>query len=269
MINPNQQAPFWLDREPVYFPPTSLAMKEPNGLLAIGGDLSTEWLLHAYSVGLFPWFNPGEPILWWSPNPRSVLAIDQLKIHKSLWKKIKQKNQDKTFKITLDHSFTEVMQNCSNISRTGQQGTWISDEMLFSYQKLHQQGHAHSVEVWQDEQLVGGLYGVAIGKMFFGESMFAKQSDASKIALVALAMQLKRWGFTHLDAQVETQHLNRLGAQNLSRQNFEKILQKQINQSLNLKTWQITDDWFELAQQHYQTQGHAKPNKPNQNSLKN
>ncbi|WP_130537264.1 leucyl/phenylalanyl-tRNA--protein transferase [Thiomicrorhabdus indica] len=250
-FKPATQAPFWLDREPVYFPPTSLAMNEPDGLLAIGGDLTPEWLLHAYSVGLFPWFNPGEPILWWTPNPRSVLPVDAIKIRRSLWKRIKQKMQDPEFKITLDQSFTEVMRNCSEVPRGGQSGTWITNDMLISYQKLHQLGHAHSVEIWQQGELVGGLYGVAIGKMFFGESMFAKHADASKIALVALSMQLQAWGFSMIDTQVETDHLNSMGAVQIPRAEFERDLSGLINQSFENKTWHFTDDWFSLAQQHY------------------
>lgn len=248
---PPTQAPFWLEREPVYFPPTSLAMAEPNGLLAIGGDLTTEWLLQAYSVGLFPWFNPGEPILWWTPNPRSVLDLSQIKIRKSLWKKIKQKHNQSEFSVTLDQAFSDVMQQCAHIPRENQDGTWITDEMFLSYQKLHQLGHAHSVEVWQDQELVGGLYGVSIGKMFFGESMFAKQSDSSKIALIALAAQLKSWGFTHIDAQVETNHLNSLGAKQIPKAEFEKILKCQINQPLEKHSWHFTQNWFYLVSDYY------------------
>ncbi len=254
-FKPATQAPFWLDREPVYFPPTHLAMTEPDGLLAIGGGLTPEWLLQAYSVGLFPWFNPGEPILWWTPSPRSVLPLNSIKIRRSLWKRIKQKQQDPEFKITLDQAFTDVMKSCSEVPRNGQSGTWITDEMLLSYQKLHQLGHAHSVEVWHQEELVGGLYGVAIGKMFFGESMFATQTDASKIALVAIGVQLKAWGFTLIDTQVETGHLNSMGAIQIAREEFENKLNLLINQPFENKHWSFTDDWFALAQQHYSQNG--------------
>lgn len=250
-FKPATQAPFWLDREPVHFPPTSLAMTEPDGLLAIGGDLTPEWLLQAYSVGLFPWFNPGEPILWWTPNPRSVLPLNSINIRRSLWKRIKQKQQDSEFKVTLDQSFTDVMKNCSEVPRNGQSGTWITDDMLMSYQKLHKLGHAHSVEVWHQGELVGGLYGVAVGKMFFGESMFATQADASKIALVAIAMQLKAWGFAMIDTQVETGHLNTMGAVQIPREEFEKELSHLITQPFENKHWSFTDDWFSLVHQHY------------------
>lgn len=250
-FKPSTQAPFWLDREPVHFPPTKLAMTEPDGLLAIGGDLTPEWLLQAYSVGLFPWFNPGEPILWWTPNPRSILPITDLKLKRSLWKRFKQKRKDANFSITLDQNFAGVMQACSEIPREGQAGTWITEEMLMAYQKLHQQGYAHSVEVWQDDNLVGGLYGIAIGKMFYGESMFAKQTDASKMALVTLAMQLKLWGFEIIDTQVETPHLNSLGAQQIQRSAFEAKLHKLTNQNFPAQPWQFEKDWFDLVHENH------------------
>lgn len=254
--NSESQAPFWLDREPVYFPPTQLAMSDPNGLLAIGGDLTAEWLLHAYSIGLFPWFNPGEPILWWTPNPRSVLPIEQIKIRKSLLKKLKQQARSEEFAITLDQDFLGVITACSEVPREGQNGTWITDEMVLAYLKLHQKGYAHSVEVWLGKHLVGGLYGIAIGKMFYGESMFAKQTDASKMALIALAMQLKHWGFTTIDTQVETPHLNSLGAEQIARSKFEKIIHQQTNQDFPNRHWQFEIDWLQAAQEHYQTAHH-------------
>ncbi|WP_019556601.1 leucyl/phenylalanyl-tRNA--protein transferase [Thiomicrorhabdus arctica] len=246
--------PFWLEPKPVMFPPTNLALKEPDGLLAVGGALTPEWLLQAYSNGIFPWFNPGEPILWWTPNPRSVLFIDSLKIKRSLRKTIQKLEWDESLTVTLDQNFTGVMQACATVSREGQDGTWISPEMLSAYQSLHQSGHAHSVEVWQKGQLVGGLYGIAIGKMFFGESMFSKVSDSSKIALVALAMQLKAWGFELIDTQVETPHLNSLGASTLSRVAFEKVIQQQINQPFKPQKWQFSIDWADAVYGHCQTE---------------
>lgn len=242
--------PFWLDPKPVVFPPTHLALSDPDGLLAMGGALTQEWILQAYSKGIFPWFNPDEPILWWSPNPRSVLFIEDLKIRRSLRKTIKKLANMPEFKVTLDRNFVDVMQNCASIERKDQAGTWITDEMLHAYTKLHQNGHAHSVEVWMNDKLVGGLYGIAIGKMFFGESMFAKTTDASKIALVALAMQLKAWGFTMIDTQIETEHLKSMGAGLISRTVFEALLQQQIQQPFEAKTWQMEIDWIAAAVAH-------------------
>ncbi len=246
--------PFWLEPKPVMFPPTNLALTEPDGLLAVGGDLTPEWLLQAYSNGIFPWFNPGEPILWWTPTPRSVLFIDDLKIKRSLRKTIQKLEWDETLTVTLDQNFTDVMQACASVPREGQDGTWISPEMLTAYDSLHQSGHAHSVEVWQEGKLVGGLYGIAIGKMFFGESMFAKVSDSSKIALVALAMQLKAWGFELIDTQVETPHLNSLGACAISRVEFERLIHQQISQPFKPQKWQLSIDWADAAYGHSQTQ---------------
>lgn len=239
MKPPVIQQPFWLDTKPVAFPPTHLAMTDPDGLLAIGGDLTPEWLLNAYHKGIFPWFNENEPILWWTPNPRSVLFIDSLKVRRSLVKTIRKGH----FQVTLDQAFAEVVQNCADIPRDDQDGTWITNDMFNAYQQLHETGHAHSVEVWQDGDLVGGLYGVAIGQVFFGESMFSKQSDASKIALVALCQQLKDWGFRMIDTQVETAHLKSLGAKLISREHFEGILEEDTQKSQPSTQWQMEIDW--------------------------
>ena len=254
MTNPPNLVPFWLDTQPVTFPPSNLAMKDPDGLLAVGGDLTAEWLLQAYSKGIFPWFNPGEPILWWTPNPRSVLFIDQLKIHKSLRKTINKQIKSSDFRVSFDTDFTGVMQACSEVPRAGQDGTWITDEMLAAYSALHKAGHAHSVEVWHQDELVGGLYGVAIGKMFFGESMFAKQNDASKIALVALALQLKQWGFDLIDTQVETPHLNSLGAELISREQFEHFISQLTKNAFPAKKWQLDPDWPQWITPHIKEQ---------------
>lgn len=242
--------PFWLDPKPVLFPPSDLALDEPDGLLAIGGDLTQEWLLHAYSKGIFPWFNPDEPILWWTPDPRCVLFIDNLKIRRSLRKTLKQLAQNRAYEVTLDKAFSAVMQHCSQIERTGQDGTWISEPMIKAYTQLHQAGHAHSVEVWHQGELVGGLYGTAIGKMFYGESMFSREADASKIALVAIAMQLKAWGFKLIDTQVETAHLKSMGATLISRKLFEGLLQAQIQEPFKPCKWQFDIDWIEAAIAH-------------------
>jgi len=254
MTNPKTPVPFWLNTQPVTFPPTRLAMTEPDGLLAVGGDLTPEWLLMAYSKGIFPWFNPGEPILWWSPNPRSVLFIDHLKISKSLRKTINKHLKSKQLKVTFDQDFKAVMQACSQVPREGQDGTWITEEMLNAYSALHKAGHAHSVEVWYQEQLVGGLYGVSIGQMFYGESMFAKMTDASKIALVALTLQLKEWGFSLIDTQVETPHLNSLGADLISRDTFEDLIDVLTQQPFSATKWTLSDNWPEWITPHLKHQ---------------
>lgn len=245
-----QEMPFWLDPTPVTFPPTELALKEPIGLLAMGGALTQEWLLLAYSKGIFPWFNPGEPILWWTPDPRSVLFLDDLKIRRSLRKTLKKLDSNPNFKVTLDQAFADVIEQCALMERKDQDGTWITQEMGQAYLQLHQSGHAHSVEVWLDGELIGGLYGVAIGKMFYGESMFSKVSDASKIALVALCMQLKAWGFKLLDTQVETAHLKSMGANHISRKLFESLIAQQTQQSFPPRKWEMEIDWLKAAVEH-------------------
>lgn len=254
-----QNEPFWLDEYPVIFPPTNLAMTDPNGLLAIGGDLTPEWLLSAYSKGIFPWFSPGESVLWWTPEPRSVLLIDDLKFRRSLRKSIQKLIREKNLTVTFDRSFREVMQKCAEIERDDQDGTWITDEMLDAYSDLHSKGHAHSVEVWLDNRLVGGLYGMALGKMFFGESMFSEVSDASKIALVAISMQLKAWGFKLIDTQVETPHLKSMGARPMSRNVFEAMLEQQMRQPFPAQKWQLEIDWLQAAIEHGHFQAALKP----------
>ncbi|MBK9664059.1 MAG: leucyl/phenylalanyl-tRNA--protein transferase [Nitrosomonas sp.] len=205
------------------FPPVENALREPNGLLAVGGDLSPQRLLEAYSKGIFPWFNADEPILWWSPNPRMVLFPEEIKISRSLRKTLKKDH----YQIRTDGSFTQVMHACAS-SRKGQTGTWIHPEMIAAYTALHDMGLAHCVETWMDGELVGGLYGVALGKVFFGESMFSYVPDASKIALVHLAKQLQRWEFGLIDCQVKTGHLTSLGAREISRSEFSQQLDRLI-----------------------------------------
>ena len=241
------KGPFWLDSSPASFPPTHLASTDPEGLLAIGGELTPEWLMQAYSNGIFPWFNPDEPILWWSPNPRSVLPINALKIRRSLKKRIRQYARDHQLKVTFDTHFRQVMQSCAQMPREGQSGTWITDEMLRAYSKMHQMGYAHSVEVWLDDKLCGGLYGIQIGKMFFGESMFSKQADTSKIALVALSHQLQAWGFEIIDCQVETPHLNSLGAIQIHRTDFEDRIHRLSQQSFPAQKWQANQTWLDAV----------------------
>jgi leucyl/phenylalanyl-tRNA--protein transferase len=235
-------APFWLDPHPVAFPPTHLALNEPDGLLAIGGDLTSEWLLSAYQKGIFPWYAHDDPILWWTPNPRSVLFTDAIHLSKSLRKRLRQRR----YRVTFDQHFTQVMNACAHTPRPDQDGTWILPEMIHAYERLFQQKHAHSVEVWEKEKLVGGLYGVAIGRMFYGESMFSRHNDASKIALVALCTQLRQWGFRLIDTQVATDHLQRLGARLVSREHFETLLDEQIHQP-GPTDWQLAADWEKQA----------------------
>jgi len=205
------------------FPPVDAALTEPNGLLAAGGDLSPQRLLSAYCKGIFPWFNEEDPILWWSPNPRMVLFPDELKVSHSLRKVLKRAQ----YEIRTDYNFMQVMQACS-APRKGQLGTWIHPEMIAAYTALHEMGLAHSVETWMDDQLVGGLYGIALGRVFFGESMFSRAPDASKIAFVHLVRQLKDWNFNVIDCQVKTAHLASLGAREIPRMKFTQILESSI-----------------------------------------
>lgn len=213
----------WLGRAHV-FPPLDHALKQPNGLLAAGGDLSAARLLAAYRLGIFPWYSRGEPILWWSPDPRMVLYPRELKISRSLGKTLRRGN----YEIRVDSKFREVIRACAS-PRAGQDGTWITDEMVEAYVALHRLGHAHSVETWRDGELVGGLYGIAIGSAFFGESMFARATDASKIALVHLVRQLERWQFGIIDCQMRTSHLASLGAREIARGVFSRALEQLVN----------------------------------------
>lgn len=211
------------------FPPVETALREPNGLLAIGGDLSLERLLDAYRHGIFPWFNPGEPIMWWSPDPRMVLVPGEIRVTRSLAKRIRNGG----FELRVDSAFAEVMRACAaprqSKSGEGVGGTWISPTMVAAYSRLFDAGYAHSVETWRDGALVGGLYGVAIGRMFYGESMFSREPDASKVALVRLARQLQQWDFGLIDCQMETPHLASLGAHTLPRAAFTARLAKLVN----------------------------------------
>jgi leucyl/phenylalanyl-tRNA--protein transferase len=207
-----------------FFPPVESALRDPNGLLAMGGDLSQERLLDAYRHGIFPWFNPGEPILWWSPDPRMVLVPDEIRVTRSLAKRIRNAG----FELCVDSAFTEVMRACA-APRDDGVGTWISPAMVAAYTRLFDAGYAHSVETWHNGALVGGLYGVAIGRMFYGESMFSRMPDASKVALVGLARQLQQWGFGLIDCQMETAHLASLGARTMPRSVFTARLAELVN----------------------------------------
>ena len=195
------------------FPPVDLALKEPNGLVAIGGELSTKRLLDAYSQGIFPWYSAGEPVLWYSPNPRMVITQKSLHISKSLAKEMR-KNR---YTICVNNNFEQVIHQCRTIQRKDQESTWIDDDMQTAYTQLHHQGHAHSVEVYENDQLVGGLYGVAIGKVFFGESMFSVKPNTSKMAFVYL---INNMDYELIDCQVENPHLKSLGAFNIERSSF-------------------------------------------------
>jgi leucyl/phenylalanyl-tRNA--protein transferase len=192
-----------------------LALREPNGLLAAGGDLSAERLLDAYARGIFPWFGDGDPLLWWSPDPRMVLFVDELHVSKSLRRTIRSGR----FEVTMDTAFRDVMEGCAE-PRPDHAGTWITLEMLSAYQQLATLGYAHSVEAWEGDSLAGGLYGVAIGRMFYGESMFSRVSDASKVAFVHLVRQLRRWDMPLVDCQMSTTHLATLGAREIPRADF-------------------------------------------------
>jgi leucyl/phenylalanyl-tRNA--protein transferase len=209
---------FRLDKR-IVFPDPSLA--EEDGLLAVGGDLSTNRLLLAYQHGIFPWYNDDTPILWYSPHERFVLFPDKLKISKSM-RQILRSNR---FRVTYDQNFAEVINACSTVDRKGQGGTWITPDMKEAYIRLHREGHAHSVEVWQDAELVGGLYGVQVGDVFCGESMFSKVSNASKVALISL---LNTNNYKLIDCQLYTEHLESLGAKMISREEYLAMLQNNV-----------------------------------------
>lgn len=210
----------WLEGSPA-FPPSEQALRTPNGLLAAGGSLNAEWLLVAYQQGIFPWFNPGEPILWWSPDPRLVLQPSRVHISRSLRKRLRRGE----FEVRFDSAFSAVIAACAAPRpNAAGAGTWISAEIRQAYQQLHELGYAHSVECWQDGRLVGGLYGVALGKVFFGESMFARQTDASKVAFVHLARFLQQQAYAIIDCQVHTAHLASLGAEEIARARFGELL---------------------------------------------
>lgn len=217
---------FDLDGTPpeIGFPETHLAESDPNGLLAIGGDLSTERLINAYQRGIFPWFSSGQPILWWSPAPRMVLFADEFHVSRSLNKTLRKQR----FDISLNLAFERTIRACAE-PRNQDAGTWLVPEMIESYAELHDAGIAHSIEVWHHDELVGGLYGIALGRVFFGESMFSRRNDASKIALVLLVELARRRPFDLIDCQVYTEHLASLGAREIGRDRFEEILAASVN----------------------------------------
>ena len=221
---------FRLVDEPI-FPPPDYA--DPSGLLAVGGDLSKERLLEAYRLGIFPWYSDDQPILWWSPDPRLVLDLKDFKISRSLHKTLKKE----VFQVTFDHAFAEVIQACAVVPREAQNGTWITAEMQEAYINLHGLGYAHSVESWFAGKLAGGLYGVSLGKSFFGESMFHLKTDASKVALATLVEKLKNWDFHFIDSQMTTEHMVRLGAKELPRRIFLKRLRTALGHPTKRGRW--------------------------------
>lgn len=220
--NPNQD-----------FPLANKALRKPDGLLAVGGCLSQSRLLNAYRHGIFPWYNPGEPILWWSPDPRLVLFPEKLIISRSLSKTLRKN----VYSITFDQAFNEVIAACAN-PRKDMAGTWITADIYKAYTRLHQAGFAHSVEAWMGDRLVGGLYGVALGQVFFGESMFHTETDASKTAFATLVKQLKAWGYQLVDCQVHTRHLESFGAEKISRDYFMKLLNQYCDNPADPSAWQ-------------------------------
>ena len=207
------------------FPDPRSALREPDGLLAAGGRLSPTRLKTAYRQGIFPWFSEGQPILWWTPDPRAVLFPQELRISRSLRKTLRKAPENGGFRITLDAAFASVIDACAE-PRPGQEGTWITGDMKRAYVRLHQEGAAHSAEAWQGDELAGGLYGVGIGRVFFGESMFTRKQDASKAAFAHLVAQLQAWGYRLIDCQVQTDHLVSLGARSIRRTEFNALLDR-------------------------------------------
>jgi leucyl/phenylalanyl-tRNA---protein transferase len=216
------------------------ALRQPNGLLAAGADLSLPRLISAYRQGIFPWYSEGQPVLWWSPDPRMVLEPAEIIVSRSLRKRLRKRD----FEVRVDTSFLQVMRACAQ-PRPGQPGTWITADMLDAYGRLHAAGYAHSVETWIDGTLSGGLYGVALGGVFFGESMFTHATDASKIALAHLARQLERWNFGMVDCQMATAHLASLGAREIPRKEFMRRLAELVNYPARIGRWRFDDDLFD------------------------
>ena len=221
------------------FPPPEEA--EPSGLLAVGGDLAPDRLLLAYAMGIFPWYTDDTPILWFSPDPRGVLTPETMVVHRSLARRVRSLR----YEVTLDRAFGDVIRGCAGAPREGQLGTWITGDMVAAYRALHELGFAHSVEVWKDGSLAGGLYGVSIGNAFFGESMFSRERDASKVALVHLVRQLGFWGFELLDCQVRNDHLASLGAEQWPRERFLACLTRCLQSATRRGPWTFDEDSLE------------------------
>lgn len=219
----------WLNPSKAEFPPLSGALQQPNGLLALGGRLNSQFLIAAYRHGCFPWYSEGQPLMWWSPNPRTVLLPEKLHVPRSLKKRMRQS----PYHVTYDQAFEQVIAACAE-PRANQPRTWITQAIQDAYSDLHRLGYAHSVEVWHDSNLVGGLYGIAMGQLFFGESMFARMSDASKIGFVTLVNDLQASGFVLIDCQMPTEHLHRFGAEEISRERFSDYLKKHLDRDSHM-----------------------------------
>lgn len=219
------------------FPPVDTALDDPDGLLAAGGGLSVPRLVDAYSRGIFPWFSEGGPILWWSPDPRTVLAPREFRVSRSLAKRLRRGG----FRVSADEAFGAVLEGCA-APRRDETGTWLGPRMRRAYTAMHHRGLAHSVEVWMDGELAGGVYGVSVGRMFFGESMFTRRTDASKIALAALAVQLDRWGFPLIDCQLATEHLASLGARPMRRTRFVALVARLVAEPPPPNPWTLDED---------------------------
>ncbi|MEM6709743.1 MAG: leucyl/phenylalanyl-tRNA--protein transferase [Pseudomonadota bacterium] len=231
----------WLDPQHVEFPHPSQAWREPNGLLAVGGALSPQWLLHAYHSGVFPWFDDDEgPILWWSPDPRAVIEPTAMRVRRSLRKRIRNGG----FEVRSDTAFEQVVAACA-APRGGEEGTWITAGMQAAFTALHRLGHAHSIEVWQSQRLVGGLYGVAVGTVFCGESMFSRSADASKVAFFALCQQLSRWNYDLIDCQLPNEHLMSLGVRTMGRSEFLTFLNP-LDAAPESALWALDPDLLDL-----------------------
>lgn len=224
----------WLDTEQFGFPSLDTALDNPNGLLAVGGDLSSQRLLSAYRSGVFPWYEEGQPLLWWSPDPRCVLFPSRVHVSRSMRKLLRSRR----FHVRCDTAFSAVIDQCA-APRSYTDGTWITTAMKDAYIELHEQGVAHSIEVWENDELQGGLYGLAIGRVFFGESMFSRVANASKLALVSLCGQLEQWGYPIIDCQVDNPHLRSMGAEMLPRQQFAEYLARFATGSGQDEPWQI------------------------------
>lgn len=234
----------WLDPddEDTPFPPLETALREPNGLIAAGGSLSPKRLELAYRAGVFPWYTDGQPILWWSPDPRAVFWPGRVRISRSLRKRLR----DPRLLVSFDTAFTEVMRACAE-PRRDRAGTWITAEMIRAYTKLHELGLAHSLEVWREGRLIGGLYGVALGRAFFGESMFSREPDGSKIALAWLSAQLAAWDYRFIDCQMPSPHLASMGAELISRRQFQILLEQALHQTGRPGRWRFDPDLTPLA----------------------
>lgn len=236
----DMRSPVWInhcdEQSGCLFPDAALALPEPNGLLAVGGNLEPASLINAYRNGIFPWFSADQPILWWSPDQRAVLYPEELRVARSLHKTIRAQ----PYEIRLDFAFAAVVRACAAPRKDGA-GTWITDDMMNAYIRLHELGIAHSAEAWQDGRLVGGLYGVALGRVFFGESMFYDAPDASKIAFVTLVRQLSRWGYALIDCQIPSAHLARFGARQIPRVLFLNHLRKLCATLRSPGSWQLAD----------------------------